>query len=159
MIVCKKISFRIILVTSIIFTISFGQEDESKPVIITKQIETGKIKLDGLLEESEWKMVQPVTNFIQRDPHEGEPSTEKSEVYVIFDENNLYIGAMLYDRDPSGILAYQKRRDQSLRTDDRFMWILDTFFDGRTGYFFEVNPAKTTTKCRLQILVISSIDF
>lgn len=141
MIVCKTISFRIVLVTSILLTISFGQEDESKPVIITKQIETGKIKLDGLLEESEWKMVQPATNFIQRDPHEGEPSTEKSEVYVIFDENNLYIGAMLYDRDPSGILAYQKRRDQSLRTDDRFMWILDTFFDGRTGYFFEVNPA------------------
>ena len=141
MIVCKTISFRIVLVTSILLTISFGQEDEFKPVIITKQIETGKIKLDGLLEESEWKMVQPATNFIQRDPHEGEPSTEKSEVYVIFDENNLYIGAMLYDRDPSGILAYQKRRDQSLRTDDRFMWILDTFSDGRTGYFFEVNPA------------------
>ena len=48
---------------------------------------------------------------------------------------------MLYDSDPGGILAYQKRRDQSLRTDDRFMWILDTFLDGRTGYFFEVNPA------------------
>ena len=62
-------------------------------------------------------------------------------MYVIHDKENLYIGAILFDSNPDGILAYQKRRDQSLRTDDRFMWILDTFLDGRTGYFFEVNPA------------------
>tara|TARA_Y100000590_G_scaffold188339_2_gene214656 strand:- start:5643 stop:7865 length:2223 start_codon:yes stop_codon:yes gene_type:complete len=128
-------------IASLLVGISFGQEAIPKPSITTRQIETGRIKLDGLLDEAEWKMVQPATNFIQRDPNEGAPSTEKSEVYVIYDENNLYIGAMLYDSDPSGILAYQKRRDQSLRTDDRFMWILDTFLDGRTGYFFEVNPA------------------
>ena len=48
--------------------------------------------------------------------------------------------AMFFD-DPDGILAYQKRRDEGLGTDDRFMWILDTFLDGRTGYFFEINPA------------------
>ena len=96
----------------------------------------GKIKLDGLLNEPDWKMVSPATDFIQRDPDGGSPSTEKTEVYVIYDEENLYIGGMLFDSNPDGILAYQKRRDQSLRTDDRFMWILDTFLDGRTGYFF-----------------------
>ena len=47
---------------------------------------------------------------------------------------------MLYD-DPDGILAFQMRRDGFLSTDDRFMWILDTFGDGRTGYFFETNAA------------------
>ena len=112
-----------------------------KKAIKTKKIEQNKIVLDGVLDEEEWRLVSPATNFIQRDPNEGVPSTEKTEVYVIYDKENLYIGAMLYDSDPGGILAYQKRRDQSLRTDDRFMWILDTFLDGRTGYFFEVNPA------------------
>ena len=86
-------------------------------------------------------MVLPAKDFIQRDPIQGSPATEKTEVYVIHDKENLYIGAILFDSNPDGILAYQKRRDQSLRTDDRFMWILDTFLDGRTGYFFEVNPA------------------
>jgi hypothetical protein len=47
---------------------------------------------------------------------------------------------MIFD-DPEQILAFQRRRDASLRTDDRFMWILDTFLDGRTGYFFEINAA------------------
>ena len=69
----------------------------------------------------------------------GQPS-ERTEIRVIFDENNLYIGAIIYD-DPSQILAFQRERDASLGTDDRFMWILDTFLDGRTGYFFEINAA------------------
>ena len=50
------------------------------------------------------------------------------------------IGGSSYD-DPDGILAFQRERDAFLSTDDRFMWILDTFRDGRTGYFFEINPA------------------
>ena len=120
---------------------SQNDSDNGKRAIITKQISKGKIQLDGLLNEPEWKMVSPATDFIQRDPDEGSPSSEKTEVYVIYDEENLYVGGMLFDSNPDGILAYQKRRDQSLRTDDRFMWILDTFLDGRTGYFFEVNPA------------------
>jgi len=133
----------LIFILSILNAISFSQENISndKRVILTKEISTGKIELDGLLNEPEWKMVSPAKDFIQRDPIEGAPSTEKTEVYVVYDKDNLYIGAMLFDSDPNGILAYQKRRDQSLRTDDRFMWILDTFLDGRTGYFFEVNPA------------------
>ena len=132
-----------LIVVSILNAITFSQENipNEKRVIITKQISTGKIELDGFLDEPEWKLVFPAKDFIQRDPIEGAPSTEKTEVYVLYDENNLYIGAMLSDSYPDGILAYQKRRDQSLRTDDRFMWILDTFLDGRTGYFFEVNPA------------------
>ena len=117
------------------------QGDNKKPTIFTKKISKDIIKLDGYLDENEWNLVLPANNFIQRDPMEGAPSTEETEVYILYDEENLYIGAMLYDSDPEGILAYQKRRDQSLRTDDRFMWILDTFSDGRTGYFFEVNPA------------------
>lgn len=132
---------KLFTISILIFSFNYGQKQDSKPAIWTKQIERGKIKLDGFLDEIEWKMVDPATDFVQRDPYEGDPSTEKSEVFIIFDEDNLYIGAMLYDRNPDGIMAYQKRRDQSLRTDDRFMWILDTFLDGRTGYFFEVNPA------------------
>ena len=135
----KFFHFYLIILTSIIFSQESKVND--KRVIITKQIPKGSIKLDGFLNELEWKTVSPAKDFIQRDPIEGAPSTEESEVYVVYDEEYLYIGAMLFDSDPDGILAYQKRRDKSLRTDDRFMWILDTFLDGRTGYFFELNPA------------------
>ena len=117
------------------------QTQKEKPVIETRDIGTFEIKLDGVLDEEVWRSVTPATGFIQEDPNEGEACTEKSEIYVIYNKDNLYIGAKLYDSDPSGILAYQKRRDAWLVTDDRFMLILDTFLDERTGYFFEINPA------------------
>ena len=134
----------LLLIFVFLFKSPIGSQEsgiKEKRSIKTIKIDPNKIVLDGILNEKEWRLVSPATSFIQRDPNEGALSTEKTEVFVIHDEDNLYIGAMLYDSDPSGILAYQKRRDQSLRTDDRFMWILDTFLDGRTGYFFEVNPA------------------
>lgn len=114
---------------------------EQRRTIEARDIGDERIRLDGILDEVVWESATPATGFIQEDPNEGEPCTETSEVYVLYNEDNLYIGAKLYDSEPSGILAYQKRRDASLRTDDRFMWILDTFLDGRTGYFFEINPA------------------
>lgn len=97
--------------------------------------------LNGDLDEPFWNRITPVTNFRQQDPNEGAKPSEQTEIYVAFDDNNLYIGAKLYDSSPDEILAYQKRRNQRLGTDDRFMWILDTFNDGRNAYFFETNPA------------------
>ena len=98
------------------------------------------IQLDGKIDEEAWSRAVPITDFTQQEPVEGGVPSEETEIRVLFDENNLYIGAIVYD-DPEGILAYQRQRDASLGTDDRFMWILDTFNDGRTGYFFEINAA------------------
>lgn len=99
------------------------------------------IILDGSLSESAWLDATPITNFRQQVPTEGGNPTERTEIRIIYDDNNLYIGAILFDSEPSKILAFQKRWDQSLGADDRFMWILDTFNDGRNAYFFEINPA------------------
>ncbi len=99
------------------------------------------IDLNGRLDEPAWTRAEVATGFLQKDPVEAAQPSERTEVRVLIDGGNLYIGAMLYDGDPDGILAFQKRRDAGLGTDDRFMFILDTFLDGRTGYFFETNPA------------------
>ncbi len=98
------------------------------------------IDLDGRIEEEVWRTATPITDFTQQEPVEGGVPSEETEIRVVFDEDNLYIGAVFYG-DPAKILAYQRQRDAGLGTDDRFMWILDTFQDGRTGYFFEINPA------------------
>lgn len=99
------------------------------------------IELDGKFEEMVWFDALPISNFRQQVPVEGGEPSERTEIRVLYDDQNLYIGAWLYDSDPNGILAFQKRWDQGLRADDRFMWILDTFNDQRSGYFFEINPA------------------
>ncbi|MGI9626986.1 MAG: DUF5916 domain-containing protein, partial [Longimicrobiales bacterium] len=98
------------------------------------------ITMDGRIEEAVWQAAIPMSDFTQQEPVEGGQPSERTEIRVVFDEDNLYIGAIIYD-NPDGILAFQRERDAGLGTDDRFMWILDTFRDGRTGYFFEINAA------------------
>lgn len=97
-----------------------------------------EIDLDGRLDEAVWANAIPITDFLARLPVEGAAPSRRTEIRVVFDDDALYIGAKLFD-DPDSVIAYQKRRDVSLGTDDRFMWVFDTFDDDRTGYFFETN--------------------
>ena len=112
--------------------------DEPARSLRALSIESGQMELDGRLAEEIWQRAPAATDFLQQEPAEGDAPSRATEVRVAYDEDHLYIGAMIFD-DPEGILAYQMERDAGLGTDDRFMWILDTFHNGRTGYFFEIN--------------------
>ena len=101
------------------------------------------ILLDGLLNEESWLQSPPVTEFLQRDPQEGAPASEKTEVRILFDTRNIYFGVLCYDTNPDGIRATELRRDDSLGNDDIFELILDTFHDHRNGYLFRINPLGT----------------
>ena len=103
-------------------------------------IKSEDIKLDGKLDDTFWSDVTGISDFLVQEPVEGGEPTEKTTVKVAYDENYLYIGAIFYDSDPDGIKAFKMRKDAPLNTDDRFMWILDTYLDGRNAYFFEINP-------------------
>ncbi len=99
-----------------------------------------EFRLDGRVDEAFWGQIQPATGFRMQEPREGAEASEKTEVRIAYDSNNLYIAAILYDSDTSQIKAFMKRRDQRMVSDDRFTWILDTFDNQRTAYFMEVNP-------------------
>lgn len=99
-----------------------------------------RLELDGKVTETFWTNIAPSDEFRMTVPVEGGDPTERTEIRIAFDEENLYIAAIFYDSDPSGIKAFQRKRDASLRTDDRFMWIMDTFNDKRRAYMFEINP-------------------
>ena len=103
-------------------------------------IKSGDIKLDGRLDDTFWSDITGISDFLVQEPVEGGEPTEKTTVKIAYDENYLYIGAIFYDSDPDGIKAFKMRKDAPLNTDDRFMWILDTYLDGRNAYFFEINP-------------------
>jgi hypothetical protein len=115
-------------------------EAERPSVAAVRIPEHLEIRIDGTLSDEAWRLAEPITELRQQDPVEGGVPSAATEIRILYDRHSLYIGAMLYD-DPAGILAHQLERDAGLGTDDRFMWILDTFRDGRTGYFFEINPA------------------
>ena len=138
-------TFLVLILLSPLSLPSFAQEaistTEVRPSMLAYRIDgDSSIELDGVLDEVEWAQAQPITEFRQQEPVEGGVPSERTEIRVLYDDNAIYIGAMLYDSDPSGILAYQLQRDAGLGTDDRFMWIISTFDDNRTGYFFETNP-------------------
>lgn len=54
---------------------------------------------DGIPNEDVWRLAEPATDFIQRDPHEGEAESERSEIRVLYDDEALYFGCMFCDSD------------------------------------------------------------
>jgi hypothetical protein len=97
--------------------------------------------LDGRLDEPFWSRAIPARDFIQIDPVNGEPATEPTEVRIAFSRDTFYMGVTAFDSEPDKWIGFQRRRDEFLPADDRFMWRIDTFLDERSGYFFEMNPS------------------
>ncbi len=95
--------------------------------------------IDGWLNEEVWKTATPVTGFIQREPNTGQAFSERTEVYIGYDQHNLYIGFRCHG-DPDKITAKELARDVSLQYDDRVQVILDTYLDKRNAYWFQIGP-------------------
>jgi hypothetical protein len=116
-------------------------ETSGRPTITAAPLGEGEsITLDGRLDEPVWSRAVPVVDFMQIDPDNGSPATERTEVRIAFGVNALYIGVVCYDSEPDGVIAFQRRRDEGLGSDDKVRWTIDTFLDARSGYFFEMNP-------------------
>ncbi len=98
------------------------------------------IKLDGELKEEVWQWHEPASDFLQQDPIDGAPASEKTEVWVAYDESNFYVAAYCHDSEPRGIIGLLARRDSFIDS-DWFFLAVDPYFDRRTGYMFGVNPA------------------
>ncbi len=98
--------------------------------------------LDGdVINDPVWSDAKATTGFWQIQPFEGQPATQPTEVFVGFTEEALYIGAILHDDDPSGIIVSDSRRDADLDETDAFQVIMDTYLDRQNGFVFGTNPA------------------
>jgi hypothetical protein len=99
-----------------------------------------RITLDGRLDEDVWMRSVPATNFMQIDPDNGRPATEQTEVRIVYNADTLYMGVTLFDSEPHKLIYYQMGRDGFLQADDKLQWAIDTLNDGRTAYWWEMNP-------------------
>jgi hypothetical protein len=95
--------------------------------------------IDGLVNDEVWSGAAVIHDFYQKEPNTGEPVSEKTEFLFLFDHNCIYIAFRCFD-DPKGITAKELARDVSLGEDDRIQIILDTYLDGRSGYWFQIGP-------------------
>jgi hypothetical protein len=96
--------------------------------------------IDGRLDDPVWQKAFVVNTFYQREPHLSEPVSEKTEVLICYDQDDLYFGFHCYHRNIQDITAQELARDISLGNDDRVQIILDTFLDHNTGYWFQIGP-------------------
>jgi len=102
----------------------------------------GPITIDGILNEPEWELAQPATDFIQRLPHTGQPATERTEVRLIYDDVNLYVGVYAFDSlGKKGITIKDIKRDFYTLDSDGFQVVIDTFDDDLNSFLFGTNPA------------------
>jgi hypothetical protein len=95
--------------------------------------------IDGKLDEPLWMTAAVIDDLHQTAPVEYAKPDERTEIYLLYDDDNLYVGAKLYD-DPAHITAQNLRQNDNIGQDDRFYITLDPFFNHRSGYFFGMNP-------------------
>jgi len=97
-------------------------------------------RLDGILDEAVWQKAHLANNFVQREPSEGEPSSESTEVRVLYSDKSIYFGIVCFDSNPELISATALGRDDKFDNDDKFVLLLDTFHDHRNAFVFSTNP-------------------
>jgi hypothetical protein len=99
------------------------------------------IVIDGILDEREWTLAPAAADFTQKEPREGQPATEPTEVRLLYDDENLYIGVYCFDSaGPGGLIVTDLRRDYAPNAGDHFSVVLDTFDDNRNAFVFSTNP-------------------
>jgi hypothetical protein len=100
------------------------------------------IRLDGALDEALYTDVLPISGFIQMEPHAGEPATERTDVWLSFDNDNVYISVKAWDTEMETLIATDMRRDSNAawQGNDIFSFAFDTFHDKRNAIAFTVNP-------------------
>ena len=122
---------------------SLAQELAETSVPAQKRVRAVRVDtppvIDGKLDEAVWQLAEPITDFHQIRPGNQTAPSEATEVYVLYDDDALYIGARMADREPGLIAAPVIRHGQGLGSDDRLVVILDPFNTRRTGYRFETN--------------------
>src|SRR5688572_12072380 len=71
------------------------------------------LDIDGRLDDEVYRNVEPITELIQQEPRSGAPITERTEVWVLFDDENLYLACRCYDEHPERIISNEMRRDNA----------------------------------------------
>jgi len=109
------------------------------PVAWAARATAGAPRIDGRLDEPVWAAARPASWFTQQSPNDGTPATESTEVRIAYDDEAVYVGARMYDSEPSRIAAPLSRRD-NISQSDLFEVDIDSYHDHRTTFAFTVNP-------------------
>ncbi len=125
----------------------------NQKILIAKPLGSNQIKLDGKLTEKFWQTIPPSDHFVQQDPHENAPPTEKTTVRVAYSPHFLFVGIQAFDSKPGQIVGQLTRRDENSSSD----WLavmIDSYHDFQTAFYFALNAAGV----RMDKLITTSGD-
>lgn len=115
--------------------------DEEGRIVVRAVRTDERIVLDGRLTEAVYRDRPPIDEFVQQEPREGQPATERTAVWLFFDDLYLYVAANCLDSRAEMMVANEMRRDsENLAQNDNFAVLLDTFHDRRNGFLFYTTP-------------------
>ncbi len=135
---------RVVIITLVCSTGALAQDNaqlDTPPVLNAVALAT-EPSVDGIVVgDDAWQEVAPASGFWQVQPNDGAQATQKTDVYVGYTDDALYVGVMAYDDDPEAIIVADSRRDSSLNDTDAFLFVIDGLFDRQNGFVFGTNPA------------------
>ena len=118
-----------------------ARRPDKPPVMQAFELQTSPV-IDGVvLGDPAWQGLIPASGFWQVQPNEGAAATQRTEVFIGFLDEALYIGLVAYDDNPDGIIVTDSRRDSGLDETDSFRVIIDGLLDKQNGFIFGTNPA------------------
>jgi hypothetical protein len=114
---------------------------DTRKRVTAVRVPNGSIVVDGRLDEAQWQLAAPATDFVQQQPREGAPSTHRSEVRFVYDDENLYVGGRFTEDEIGRLIVNELKRDFTARDGDLVVLNLDTFRDQLNAFNFQTNPA------------------
>ncbi|MDC0865518.1 DUF5916 domain-containing protein [bacterium] len=138
----RKITLLTVVLVSFVFAeeLIIDLKTFPRPTMTTTRLK-GEIIIDGFINENEWMLADSISDFYQSQPIPGATATEKTVVRVLYDDQFLYVSAVLYDSNPDQIIIESLEEDFESQDNDAFAIMLDTFNDNKSGYAFLFNPA------------------
>lgn len=117
------------------------RDSEGHVVVVRATRVDEPLTIDGRLDEPVYAATKSIGGFRQQEPHEGQPATVPTEVWVFFDSRHIYVAARCWQDASLPLIGRELRRDgQNMFDNDNFAVLLDTFLDRRSGFMFQTNP-------------------
>jgi hypothetical protein len=118
---------------------AFAQQPET-PTLRAVAVST-PLRVDGRLDEALYRDVAPMSNFVQTEPQPGAAATEKTEVWVSFDRDRVYVSVRAWESRPDRMVVNEMRRDgENIAQNENVAFMFDTFLDRRNSVMFSFNP-------------------
>lgn len=119
---------------------TIARDDQGRATVRAVRVTT-PMRIDGRLDEAAYGSVQPASGFLQMEPKAGQAASEKTEVWVFYDDDNVYVAFKAWESEPGRRIANEMRRDSNnIRQGDSVEFVFDTFRDRRNAILFEANP-------------------